>query len=320
MWLEGAATVNDKSDRPALSAQEVMVEAGLNWEVEKRPAYFRDSEGNFNCVPNHFVVTRSDDLSPLGIVGKGYELFQNRELFDFIETFLSITKSKLDTCGFIDNGAMIWATAVAETQEFLPGDPSQEYFLISNNHDGNRGVQVGFMYSRLVCSNALLSSLKKSDHYSVRHVPSLRYYTNAILDLMSAHRAHSKEFAEIMKTLIQKPLPLETIKDLTEKLTRSRKSSRLELLDFSDDEVSDTWTPGEPYAKILDLVDHGLGTEIPGVKGTAYGFVQAVIEYVDHHRIVRKGNRSEAEAKFKAALFGQGAFMKKKAIELALAA
>jgi hypothetical protein len=70
--------------------------------------------------------------------------------------------------------------------------------------------------------------------------------------------------------------------------------------------------------KILELVETGKGTGIPGVRGTAYGFLNAVTEYVDHHRVVRAGDRDVAEARFDVSLIGAGAQMKREAFDLCL--
>jgi phage/plasmid-like protein (TIGR03299 family) len=73
--------------------------------------------------------------------------------------------------------------------------------------------------------------------------------------------------------------------------------------------------------EIMRLISEGKGVDIPGVRGTVYGWFQAVTEYVDHYKPYRGSNNKGAEgAQFKMAFFGAGAKMKAKAFELALAA
>ena len=56
------------------------------------------------------------------------------------------------------------------------------------------------------------------------------------------------------------------------------------------------------------------GAELTAAKGTAWGLLCAVTEYVDHERRARS-----AEFRLDSAWFGQGAQLKQRALEQALA-
>jgi hypothetical protein len=62
------------------------------------------------------------------------------------------------------------------------------------------------------------------------------------------------------------------------------------------------------YKKIMELFKSGMGTNIPGVKGTSWGLLNAATEYVDHHR-GHKGTR------FGSALIGEGSALKAAAFD-----
>jgi phage/plasmid-like protein (TIGR03299 family) len=280
----------------------------MDYNVSKRPISFL-ANGINQEVPGKFALVRDDTNAVFGVVGSNYSLFQNEELFSFFEIFAQATGVTLDSCGYIRDGSTVWVAATAARQEFLPGDPSQEYFLISNSHDGRGVVQVGFIYQRLVCHNMLLSSLEKANHFRIKHCVNMRGYLCTVNKLMLAQADHAEKFAELMRVLIEKRLTAQTLDELAKTLTARPK---------------DKWAPepleNKPYNTIMSLVESGLGANIPGVRGSAYGFVQAVTEYVDHYRPVRPNGREEAEARLESALFGPGAKLKTQAIELALAA
>jgi hypothetical protein len=113
---------------------------------------------------------------------------------------------------------------------------------------------------------------------------------------------------------------------LTKKLTNPQNEAKAALtrqpnsLEPTPRPINSPNEASQPYFKILDLVETGQGVDIPGVFGTAYGYVQAVVEYVDHYKEVKPRNRSENEARFESAIFGQGAKLKAQAIDLALKA
>ena len=58
---------------------------------------------------------------------------------------------------------------------------------------------------------------------------------------------------------------------------------------------------------------HGRGAELEAAKGTAWGLLNAVTEYVDHERRARSN-----EYRMDTAWFGQGAVIKQRALNTAL--
>ena len=67
-------------------------------------------------------------------------------------------------------------------------------------------------------------------------------------------------------------------------------------------------------AKVMALFDgHGRGAELASAKGTAFGLLNAVTEFVDHERRARTNDH-----RLESAWFGQGASLKEKALEQAL--
>ena len=65
---------------------------------------------------------------------------------------------------------------------------------------------------------------------------------------------------------------------------------------------------------MLELFDgHGRGAELSSAKGTTWGLLNAVTEYVDHERrAMSDGHRLDS------AWFGQGAALKQRAFEHAI--
>jgi len=72
--------------------------------------------------------------------------------------------------------------------------------------------------------------------------------------------------------------------------------------------------------KVMELVEHGKGTDIPGVKGTGYGVYNAVGEYADHYMSTRASGetdqekeKNQLENRFLSSIMGSGADLKQRA-------
>lgn len=68
---------------------------------------------------------------------------------------------------------------------------------------------------------------------------------------------------------------------------------------------------------IMMLHESGSGSDIKGVRGTAYGALQAVTEYADHFRTIRAtSGRSREEARFESIMMGSASQFKSRAFSL----
>jgi hypothetical protein len=88
---------------------------------------------------------------------------------------------------------------------------------------------------------------------------------------------------------------------------------------FAADIEKDIKTNASPVnekamAKVVSLfTGQGRGSDFSSAKGTAYGLLNAVTEFVDHERKAKN-----TDYRLDSAWFGQGAALKQKAMELAL--
>lgn len=67
------------------SVQEIILQAGLDYEVVKEPIY----TGVGEMVPDAFVTRVKDEPVFFGTVGSRYEVIQNAEAFSFIDNMVS---------------------------------------------------------------------------------------------------------------------------------------------------------------------------------------------------------------------------------------
>jgi len=67
--------------------------------------------------------------------------------------------------------------------------------------------------------------------------------------------------------------------------------------------------------KVLELTETGKGTDIPGVKGSAYGAFNAAVEFADHWQPVKGKNDSMLSRKLDSLWFGSAARFKQRAFD-----
>ncbi|MDR1052021.1 MAG: DUF932 domain-containing protein [Deltaproteobacteria bacterium] len=295
----------------ALPADEVvaplegMRRAGLDWEVEKRNVYLADH----SLIPDAFAVVRTDLGMSLGVVGRNYECFQNAELFGFMENFCERAETSLETLGSLRNGRTVWALSRPVETEYVPNDPVKKHFLIKTCHDGSGAVEILFTDVRVVCNNSLIVALKNArSKVSVSHTPNMRLNVGAVDKVLAEYVKHQKSLGEAMSLLAARQMNADDMEALARTLTRGRSAADGEEAPVSRRGVE----------SIMRLVEVGKGADIPGVRGTAYGFLNAVTEYADHYRIVRSGDRGQLEAGFETKLMGGGARLKQEAFDLCL--
>ncbi len=105
------------------------------------------------------------------------------------------------------------------------------------------------------------------------------------------------------------------MKGLSERKVQSLEARNYITRVFSNaDKATSAGTNERAMNKVMALFDgHGKGAELASSKGTAFGLLNAVTEFVDHERRARS-----ADHRLESAWFGQGAALKEKALEQAL--
>jgi hypothetical protein len=107
------------------------------------------------------------------------------------------------------------------------------------------------------------------------------------------------------------------MKTLSERKVKSHESMHyfLKVLCASDtQDLTGALTNERALKKVQDLFDgRGRGAELTAAKGTAWGLLCAVTEFVDHERRARN-----QENRLDSAWFGQGAALKQRALDQAM--
>lgn len=266
-------------------------------------------------VPNKFAVLREDTKNVIGVVGSRYTIYQNTDMWNFIEQFVNKTKMTLETAGSLRNGETTWVLGKGDAFEVVKNDPINKYFLFRNAFNGSTPISTLFTNIRVVCNNTLSFALKEAKNiYNVRHVGDVITQMAEVERALLVQTKYQDTTKEVLTILKDKSMTDNTMRVMLEdtifplpKDTNKVMSSGIisgKIIPFADITARYLKMRRRKINTIMELTETGAGTDIPGVRGTAYGLYQALIEWMDHDKIVRPGIlRTVEEARFENALF-----------------
>lgn len=296
--------------------------AGLNWTVRKEAVYYRtpktDGMSRIIRVPDNFAIVRNDTNMPLGLVGNQYEPYQNDQMFAFMDQFMQQANSKIETCGSLRNGRTVWALAQAGTVEYVKNDPTNKYFLFKNAFDGSSTIEVCFTDIRVVCSNTLTAALRNTSNlWRIRHTGAMHDQLREVQQAIHHQQEHAVAMAAAMDRLVALRMTSQQVHTAFADLVVRADKDVDELQQQKGMDLLEQATNHERRVvnKLLELHEAGAGSDIPGVRGSAYGVLQAATEYADHFRIVRAGDRELCEARFESVMMGSAHQFKTKAFD-----
>lgn len=144
-----------------LTPTQMLKAAGIDWEVEKIPA-FAKIDGKQVRV-GHSALVRKTDHRMLTVVTDDWNPVQNEEAFDFFHEFVMKGEMEMHTAGSLRNGQIVWGLAkVKETFEAVKGDVVESHLLFTNFHRFGFATDVRFTPIRVVCNNTLTASLNQT--------------------------------------------------------------------------------------------------------------------------------------------------------------
>ena len=284
-----------------------MEQAGLDWSIRETPVRFINGDkshlGELLSFDDHKVLYRSDTHAPLSVVSQRYQVVQPREIMEFYRDLTEKSGFELETAGSLKGGRKIWALAKTGQSGLLKGDDRTDaYVLLATACDGTLATTAQFTSVRVVCNNTLAVALDgqsqcvKVSHRSV-------FDAQAVKRQLGVSVSAWDDFMYRLKTLSERKVkPRET-----EAFIRSLLQPRPEQVEKKSNERA--------MGKVLALFEgQGQGSTLPSARNTAYGLLNAVTEFVDHERRARS-----TDYRLDSAWFGQGATLKRQALDQALA-
>lgn len=281
-------------------------QAGMDWQIREAPVRFMSDSlgglGAFESFPENKVLFRSDTNSPLSVVSQRYKVVQPSEILEFYRDLTEVSGFELETAGILKGGRKIWALARTGQSSTLKGnDVTNAYVLLATACDGTLATTAQFTSIRVVCNNTLAVAL--GTNKGAVKVPH-----NTAFDPQLVKRQLGISVATWDGFMYR-------MKGLSERKVMSNEAANYVHRVFSDPAKTTSQNANErAMAKVMALFEgHGMGAEFASSKGTAFGLLNSVTQFVDHERRARS-----ADHRLESAWFGQGASLKERALDQAL--
>lgn len=280
-------------------------EAGMDWAIDQSDVLFNVSSTGMH-IRSHSdakVLYRSDTLAPLSVVSNRYKVVQPSEVLHFYKDLVEAGGFELETAGVLKGGKKLWALARTGQETLLRGnDRIKAYLLLATSCDGTLCTTAQFTSVRVVCNNTLqMAVADRSGAVKVPH--STKFDPQAVKEELGIGLSAWDAFIGNMKSLSQRPL--------------SAVEAAQFFSDVLDEQILDMDNPAVSRAmqQLTALYSGaGMGALLASSRGTAWGALNAVTEFVDHQRRARS-----QDYRLDSAWFGQGAQIKGKALTQALA-
>jgi len=300
------------------SIETIQSKAGLGYEVLRAPVEYSTLDVLTGATVRHKasdreVLFRSDTKKSVGVVGRGYKVHQPREIVGFFRDLVDAAGFQIEVAGAIREGKRIWALARVNREACVIGDDLvRGFLLLSTSFDGSAATRAQYTDVRVVCNNTLTEADLENAPSRVSVFHSTTFDADKVKDRLGIVAGNFDKRLEAFRALSSTQLTAAKVDAYLVDLFRS--ASKVVPTENTEAAVAAAVRDSKAYREVLALFDGaGKGATMRGVSGTAWGLLNAVTEYVDHHAGRATDSRLES------AWFGKGATIKGAAFDKALA-
>lgn len=261
------------------SVQEIILQAGLDYEVVKEPIY----TGAGEMVPDSFVTRVKNESVFFGTVGSRYEVIQNAEAFSFIDNMVN-NGLVFEKAGQTASG-MVYIIASLENFNIF-GDAMKPYIIFQNSHDGSIPMKAALTTLRLVCENQFSVAFKDAANtVKIRHTFSANARMHEAEKVMQEAILHNNKMSELANELNSIKLNAITANKIAVELFPYKENDSKVKVERAENARAE-------MLKILryddDLANH---------KNTGWGMLNAYSDYMTHAK-PNRATKNWEEARF----------------------
>lgn len=257
-------------------------------------------------VEGYKVIQRSDNGLPLGVVRESLGIVTNNDMWDVAEALLkSAPDAVIETAGSLEEGRKVWALLRLKEPLQISRDPNGAtacFLALQNAHDGTASFRAQALNTRIVCMNtsraADVEAKRNGCEFTFRNSKNVSERIDEAKAAVSMWRDGIEQWRNAMDHLIDvkvdgkqvmtyieafQPMPPEEL--ITDRVRDNVMKARREFLEIYESPTQE------------------------GIANTAYGLVQASLEWRQHVQRVRaSGAAGRMEARFKRSMLSTDTF------------
>ena len=301
-------------------------QAGMDWKIESSNVSYMptNDRGQSIIMPynDQRVLYRSDTHAPLSVVSQRYQEVQPKQILEFYRDLTEQSGFELETAGVIKGGKKLWALARTGQSKALRGnDVSNGYVLLATACDGTLATTAQFTAIRVVCNNTLAIALNGANSPSVVKVPhstkfdaeSVKHQLGISVKAWDEHMYEMRQLSLRKVTQHEATAYFDAVLNNTELLLPEPMDGIIPFTGKPFSKATDNPSQGQGKAmtKVMEMFNgQGRGAELSSAKGTAYGLLCAMTEFVDHER-----RAISTDHRLDSAWFGAGASIKQRSLD-----
>lgn len=243
----------------------VLKKSGLDYNVVKLPLYTGDNKDI--SVSGRVATVRDTDNKVYGIVSENYEVCQNSDAFDFVNSI----KNDIEfvRAGETKSG-LVYIIARSESMQIL-GDTFRPYIIFQNGHNGGYSIKAAISPLRIICQNQFTMAFKESSNtVNIRH-------TSTMSDKLDEAKTVLQSVSNHMKTMSNEAEKYASIKVTTDQVTKVIDSIFPINADMSTRAVNSAESKRMAFRAAYDHDDNS------NFRGTMWGIINASSDYITHY-------------------------------------
>ena len=288
------------------------------WNPILIPVYAAVGDGKVIAIPDSFHVARNDmptdDARRFISCGRGvsggYKLVTNRDIIDYANA-LGNFGAHVDSCGSVFNGQRVFFSMQLGTDADINGERAYNHLLLTTAHDGTACFEAILAPVLTVCNNTLQFNRRNAKtRVKIRHTLNVNDRMMEATEIIDAAAETFADSVTIMRNLATKKLSDAAARAFIEKHIGKGDGKRAE----------------NQRNVILDLYNgRQYGADLPSRKGTLFGVVNAISQYLETESTIRchkdaTGNvKPESEVRFDSIIFGSAAAKRDEVLTAAVA-
>ncbi len=268
-WSDG-----QKDQGTYATSADMLEAAGLaNWNVRLQPTYVRGPKGLFQETGTYATVNAAGQVLGSGMSAR-YQVLQAEEAFAFGDAIVDSGEAKWERAGKVRGGETIFGCM--ELQHLgitVPGDNGgdlQPYLLIVNSFGGWTPFAGILAFIRPVCMNTFQAAYgtKTKHRFAIKHTGTLDGKLQMAREALGIAFAHTEEVRALTERLMTTRLVDQQVAAIIDQVWPKAAGA------MRDD-------PRSPIAlKVQQQYD--ASPTLDGIRGTGWGVLNAVTEYLDH--------------------------------------